>query len=61
MEDSLSGQNLEWVKQFFLDYGLLRVRERYVMMQDSLSAFYDALCVPMSYEEEKVVPEPGEV
>ncbi|RRT73175.1 hypothetical protein BHE74_00040485 [Ensete ventricosum] len=61
MEDSLSAQNLEWVKQFFLDYGLLRVRERYVMMQDSLSAFYDALCVPMSYEEETVVPEPGEV
>ncbi|KAJ8492138.1 hypothetical protein OPV22_013859 [Ensete ventricosum] len=55
----LSAQNLEWVKQFFLDYGLLRVRERYVMMQDSLSAFYDALCVPMSYEEETVVPEPG--
>ncbi|URE31215.1 RWP-RK domain-containing protein [Musa troglodytarum] len=61
MEDSLSAQNLEWVKQFFLDYGLLRVRERYVMMQDSLSAFYDALCVPMSYEEEKVAPEPGVV
>ncbi|XP_020106602.1 uncharacterized protein LOC109722850 [Ananas comosus] len=59
----LSTQDYEWVRQFLTDYGLLRVRDNYVLIQDSLSDFYDVLCTRMSFEEEAktdtTVAEPG--
>ncbi|KAK8926383.1 hypothetical protein KSP39_PZI018626 [Platanthera zijinensis] len=45
----LHDQSFEWVKQFLIDYGLLRLRDKYVIVQDSVSAFFDALCVRMSF------------
>ncbi|XP_074567102.1 protein RKD2-like [Curcuma longa] len=48
MENSLSTQSLEWVKQFLINYDIERLRESCVMLQDSLSAFCDALCVRLS-------------
>ncbi|KAK8968594.1 Protein RKD5 [Platanthera guangdongensis] len=45
----LREQSFEWVKQFLIDYGLLRLRDKYVMAHDSVSAFFDALCVRMSF------------
>ncbi|XP_073013734.1 uncharacterized protein [Typha latifolia] len=44
----LSTQDLEWVKQFLVDYGIMRVRDNYVIVQDSVSLFYDVLCTRMS-------------
>ncbi|KAH0449615.1 hypothetical protein IEQ34_020307 [Dendrobium chrysotoxum] len=44
----LSEQSFEWVKQFLTDYGRLRLRDKYMMAQDSVSAFFDALCARMS-------------
>ncbi|WOL11589.1 hypothetical protein Cni_G20353 [Canna indica] len=62
----LNGRSLEWVKQFIVNYGFTRFRESYAIMQDSLSTFYDALCVSMRYEENPsnvsqppAMPEPG--
>lgn len=44
----MSTQSLEWVKQFLVNYDIERLRESCVMLQDSLSAFCDALCVRLS-------------
>ncbi|KAJ0988466.1 hypothetical protein J5N97_006822 [Dioscorea zingiberensis] len=61
-----STQTYDGVKRFLVEYGQLRVLDRYIIMQDSLSSFFDALCVRMSYDQcdaiprsEPQMPEPG--
>ncbi|PKA55621.1 Protein RKD5 [Apostasia shenzhenica] len=56
----LSSQSFEWVKQFILDYGLLRLRDEYVMTEDSIAAFFDALCAGMSYGAGRLPSPPPE-
>ncbi|KAG0455490.1 hypothetical protein HPP92_024507 [Vanilla planifolia] len=48
----LSKQSFEWVKKFLIDYAFLRHRDKYALEHDSVSAFFDALCVRMSYDGE---------
>ncbi|KAG1331305.1 hypothetical protein COCNU_02G012730 [Cocos nucifera] len=45
----LRTQSFDWVKKFLINHGLLRVRDNYVILQDSISVFYDALCANMRY------------
>ncbi|XP_073116423.1 uncharacterized protein [Elaeis guineensis] len=45
----LRTRSFDWVKNFLINYGLLRVHDNYVILQDTLSVFYDALCANMRY------------
>lgn len=65
MVRSLSAQTYEQIKQLLIDYGLLRWNEGYVLIHDSLSAFYDTLCVRLNLDtastsnSEAQLPEQG--
>ncbi|XXG81719.1 hypothetical protein AAC387_Pa09g2292 [Persea americana] len=43
-----SRYSFEQVKQYLIEYGQMRTREGFSVIEDSLSAFYDCLCVGMS-------------
>lgn len=45
-------QNIESVKKFLLAYCRLRKQEGFIVLHDSLSAFYEAICAGMSEPEE---------
>uniref|UniRef100_J3NCB2 RWP-RK domain-containing protein n=2 Tax=Oryza brachyantha TaxID=4533 RepID=J3NCB2_ORYBR len=41
------GWGYDWVKQYLTDYAQRRATGGFAVVQDSLSAFHDALCTPM--------------
>ncbi|ONK74992.1 uncharacterized protein A4U43_C03F12190 [Asparagus officinalis] len=45
-----SALTYEQVKQLLIDYGLLRASNGYIITQDSVSSFYDALCVRVNFD-----------
>lgn len=54
------------MKQFLVDYGQLKVLDRYIIIHDSISSFYDVLCTKMSHNDigstqgvELQMPQPG--
>uniref|UniRef100_A0A0E0MKV9 RWP-RK domain-containing protein n=1 Tax=Oryza punctata TaxID=4537 RepID=A0A0E0MKV9_ORYPU len=42
------GRDYEWVKQYLTEYALRRAGGGFAVVQDSLSAFHDALCTTMA-------------
>ncbi|KAF0888794.1 hypothetical protein E2562_017793 [Oryza meyeriana var. granulata] len=42
------GRDYDWVKQYLTEYALRRAASGFAVVQDSLSAFHDALCTNMA-------------
>ncbi|KAH7683727.1 RWP-RK domain-containing protein [Dioscorea alata] len=63
-----STETFDGVKRFLVDYGQLKVLDRYIIIHDSISSFYDVLCTKMSHNDvgstqgvELQMPQPEEM
>ncbi|XP_021978773.1 uncharacterized protein LOC110874368 isoform X2 [Helianthus annuus] len=48
-------ESLRRVKQFLVEYCMERKTNAYIMLQDPLSSFYEAICVGLDWEDSPVV------